>query len=98
MLARYEDYAGNIPGPVQEYPNLNDPLFRQLLNGIDAIYDGKELDQMTSAKDPLNGAVATAMYFADLNKPMSEFFKTKILGDKENHCLCGENGTLSLFN
>ena len=57
------DYAGNIPGPVQEYPNLNDPLFRQLLNGIDAIYDGKELDQMTSAKDPLNGTVTTALYW-----------------------------------
>ena len=98
VLQHYEDYAGNPPGPLQEYPNLNDPLFRQLLNGIDAIYDGKELDQMTSAKDPLNGTVTTALYFADLNKPMTEFFKTKILGDKENHRLCGKCGTLTLFN
>jgi len=100
MLARYEDYAGNIPGPLQEYPNFNDPLFRQLLNGIDAIFDApsRELDQMTSAKDPLNGTVTTALYFADLNKPMTEFFKTKILADKENHRMCGKAGTLTLFN
>jgi hypothetical protein len=36
--------------------------------------------------------------FADLNKPMTEFFKTKILGDKENHRMCGKAGSLSLFN
>jgi hypothetical protein len=98
MLTRYEDYTGNVPGPLQEYPNLNDPLFRQLLNGIDAIYDGKERDQMTSAKDPLNGTTSTAMYFADLNKPMTEFFKTNILRDKKNHRMCGKNGTLTLFS
>jgi hypothetical protein len=69
MLTRYEDYAGNLPGPLQEYLNLNDPLFRQLLNGIDAIYDDKELDQITSATDPINGTTTTALYFADLNKP-----------------------------
>jgi hypothetical protein len=48
---------------------------------------------MTSAKDPLNGTTTTALYFADLNKPMTEFFKTKILGDKENHRLCGKCGS-----
>jgi hypothetical protein len=72
-----------FPGPLQEYLNLNDPLLGQLLNGIDAIYDRKEFDHMASAKDPINGTTTTALYFADLNKPMTEFFKTKILGDKE---------------
>jgi hypothetical protein len=93
-VTRYEDYAGNIPGPTQEYPNLNDPLFLQLLNGVDAIYDAPahELDQITNAKDTLNGAVTTALYFADLNKPMTEFFKTKVLEDKENHRMCGKAG------
>src|ERR1700730_16512514 len=32
--------------------------------------------------------------FADLNKPMTEFFETEILGDKENHRMCGKAGSL----
>jgi hypothetical protein len=98
MLTRYEDHGGNVPGPLQEYTNLNDPLFRQPLIGIDAIYDGKELDPNDQCKRPCERATTTAMYFADLNKPMTEFFKTKILGDKENHRLCGKAGSLTLFN
>jgi hypothetical protein len=34
----------------------------------------------------------------DLNKPLTEFFKTKILADRENHKLIASIGTLSIFS
>jgi hypothetical protein len=76
----------------------SNPSTRGLLNGIDVIYGGKEFDQMTSATDPINGTTTTALYFAHLNKPMTDFFKTRILGDKENHRMRGKTGSLTLFN
>jgi hypothetical protein len=55
-----------------------------------------ELAVMTDSPDGV--MTRTKKRFADLNKPMTEFFKTKILGDKENHRMCGKAGSLSLFN
>jgi hypothetical protein len=96
MLTRYEDYAGNITGPLQEYPQSNWPSFPSAYSM--ALTPSTTAKNSINAKDTPKGATTTAMYFADLNKPMTEFFKTKILGDKENHRMCGKAGSLSLFN
>lgn len=97
MIQRWEDYAGNVSGPFPNYPNGNDPLFRAILTGIDAIYDGSEVDKITQAENPITKKMTIALYMADLNKPLTPFFKERILADKENHKMCGQCGTLFLF-
>jgi hypothetical protein len=102
MIYKYPDYAGNVAGPVKEFPNLNDSLFRRLLADVDTIYDGTMVDNITTSYAPMMrpaiGKATTALYMADLNKPLTPFFKERILGDKENHRHCGVVGSLTLFS
>lgn len=96
MIKNFDNFAGNLRGPDLDI-NFNDPLFRKVNAAVEDIYSGMEPDDMTSSSDPFSGKTTTALYFANLNKPLTEFFQTKILGDKENHRHCGQCGSLTLF-
>lgn len=70
----------------QRQPDLQDPNFVKLLQAIDGIVDG-------TAKDMTNGG----LYFADLAKPVRDWFRENILDQPEAHPRCANNVTLTFF-
>lgn len=87
LVFTYNKYAGNPVANNKSLPNMNDGDFRNLMTFVDDLYSGEAEDKMSQG----------ALYYADLGKPTTEFFKTKILTDPTSHRFCGTVGTVSLF-
>jgi hypothetical protein len=96
MISKADQWAGNVPGPVLEYPNDNDPLFRQLLADIDGIYNGLTFDELTTATT-FEGKALAGLYYADLSKPITLFLKEKIPREPTSHKRVATVGRLTIF-
>jgi hypothetical protein len=77
--------ATKLEGP-ESYGDPNDPLFQRLLWKVDTIFSCSE-------EDFTHGA----LYYADLTKVTSEWFRTEILGKLEIHKRIGSAGKLTFF-
>lgn len=68
-------------------PQMYEPTFNRLLHEVESVFDG-------SGKDLSAGA----LYYADLAKPITnDWFKEKILGNKEQHGMVANMNSLSFF-
>ena len=78
-------HSATIEQPLS-YPSVWEPNFVRLLHEIEAIYDG--------SKDYANGGV----YWFDSAKPVThEWFKEKILNEKQAHPCTGNMNSLMTF-
>lgn len=88
VFSTLDKYAGNLP-VINPAPSPNDHTWMKLLAGIDSIFDGSRPDTMTTAKTITRtseeGKLVRGLYWANLNLPLSNFFKTEILGNREAH-------------
>ena len=78
--------AGTIYPPFHQV-NLRDPNVRALLHRIDDIYDGSEIDEMTSE----------ALYYCELRRVGEGWFKDNILSDREAHPQVAQVGPVSFL-
>jgi len=66
-------------------------LFVKLLHEVEAIYDGSMNYAISKSKHE------SGLYWCDLRRIDTEFFKTKIIGDKEGHPKILDMNTLAVF-
>jgi hypothetical protein len=85
VLDRVPQYAAQTEVP-SGTPSIWEPGFVRLLHEVDAIYDG-------SSTDYSNGG----LYWADLRRIDTEFFKQKILGNPTQHPRVADMNSLTIF-
>lgn len=87
ILNRIPQFSAEVEIPNQNMvPQIWEPAFIRLLQEVDNIYDG--------TKDYSKGA----LYWCDMRRVETPFFKDKILGDKENHPRVGDMNSLTFFS
>jgi hypothetical protein len=72
------------------YPDVRDPMFMQVLQAVDSVYDGERQDKLT------NGA----LYYADLGSPgytKGGWFDRNIVQDPALHPRVAQIGTTTYF-
>lgn len=85
VISRIPKYAAEIEQS-KEFPNIWDTTFVRLLHEVEVIFDG-------SGKDLTNGA----LYFCDLRKVETEWFRDKILRYPEIHARVADFNSLTFF-
>lgn len=103
VMEHAEDSACNEPGR-KVILDPADRSFQILKRDIDDIYYGQsgfgwgEPDATKDqAEDSLETAVGTALYWAFLDRPMTEWFKANIIADKVNHKDRAQMGMMLFF-
>lgn len=87
VLSAIPKFSAQLVQPNREsVPQIWEPNFTRLLHEIEGAYDGSGIDYSKGA-----------MYWCDLRRVETEFFKNKILSNTEDHPLICNMGTLSLF-
>lgn len=84
VIHKFPQTAAN-PEPDEDIPQIWSPEFVRLLHEVEGIFD--------SSKDYSKGA----LYFCDTAAPISEWFKTKILDEKEMHPVVGNMNSFMFF-
>ena len=84
VLERIPKYAATDEVPTG-WPSIWEPEFVKLLHEVEGVYD--------TTKDYSSGA----LYWCDLRDVTTDFFKDKILGDKDAHPLVANMNSLSFF-
>lgn len=86
VIARIPALAAETECPNKDaYPNLFDQNFIKMLQAVEQIYAG--------TKDYCNGG----LYWCDLRKIETDWFRNKITGDLENHTRCADMNCLTFF-
>jgi hypothetical protein len=84
MIDRIPAYSAQIDMPTGT-PSIWEPNFVRLLHEVESIYDGTQ--------DYSKGA----LYWCDLRRIETEFFRDKILKNTAQHPRIADMGTLTLF-
>lgn len=81
IIHKFPEKAANA-SPPYEVPHIWSPDFVRLLSEVENIFDG--------SKDYAQGAT----YFVDTAQPISEWFQTHILDEKQLHPIVGSMNSL----
>jgi hypothetical protein len=84
VIHKFYETAAN-PTPEYEVPQIWSPEFVRLLHEVEASFDG--------SKDTSKGA----LHFCDTAAPISEWFKTHILDEREKHPCIGDMNSFRLY-
>jgi hypothetical protein len=87
--------------PAEHSPiDVSNRAYQRLLHEVDDIYFGKSQDHMTDGstlEDSLCSRDLPAFYWVFLDRPLSEWFKSNIAKDNENHPNISTMGMMLFF-
>ena len=93
VIARIPLYSAELIQPNRDViPVIWEPNFTRLLHEVEAIYDGSRDHSKTASK------TEGALYWCDLRRVDTDFFKSKILGQPNQHPRIADMGSLALFS
>lgn len=87
IMQRAPAVASAPPAAPDVFPNLRDVSFRIFIGQIDDVVSGAKPDEFTEG----------ALYYAELNRIESEWFKKNILGQPDEHPRVAAVGNVSFF-